>query len=329
LQLTDKNETMRYTHYTLVGFIILLSAFTNNKTIQVAGFYNDISPNQQWVLYRVPDDWGADDLHIGRLKAIHIPTGQVTNIARIFIEQPSTFFLNDTMVAVPINGQVDLYNLVKNEFEQTPLITYLKEYELLQFSLSEDRSKIAVLLRDYDNYVDHIKENLRMARVELRIIDLKSNQEYKVEHYTYDSEASKYDIGDILWYGNQVIYSFQSKLYYYQLGNPKRICFTNRMKQYAIDGDELVYETAGYGKEQYEMDRYHYKIFSFKDLTVRDVAAEEEKNFCIISEYPGYPSYFFRREDEKFKDQDGLVLYQGKKAKIKTAENNLIITKLK
>jgi hypothetical protein len=322
---------MKYFNYILVGVGLLLSSFAKgntSKVIKAPSFYNDISPNEEWVLYRTPDDLDSGELHTGTLNAVHITSGQIVNVDNFFMEWPSTFFFNDNMVAVPTDGEVQLYDLAKKKFIPEPLVTYPEAYSLLQFSLSEDKSKVAVLLLDFDNHIDYIKENQGYARVELRIIDLKSKQEYQIDHYTYRSDESKYRIGDILWHGDQVVYSFQSELYYYELGNPKRIFFTNRMEKYAIDGDEVVYITAGYGKNKRERNQEHCKIFSFKNLKVRDVTVEEEKNLRIITESPDYPSYVIRLENGEFRDQEGLVIYRGKKVVVKYVGADLVITKL-
>lgn len=140
--------------------------------VKVKGFYNDISPKEEWVLYKTPDDLEPGELHTGTLNAVHVATGQIVHILNTFIEEPSTFFLSDAMVAIPMDG-IQLYNLAKKEFGPTPLVTYPKGYSLLQFSLNQDRNKVALLLLDWNSGIDHIKEGQRYTRVELQIIDLK------------------------------------------------------------------------------------------------------------------------------------------------------------
>ena len=191
------------------------------------------------------------------MRALNVKTGEVIIISdKITIEDPISSFLNDSIVAKPASGCIKLYNLHTRKFEGT-LLTFNKEFGFLQFSLSEDKSKAAVLLQGGKDPIYNPVEDKLKSRVELKIVDLKNHKEYVVEHYDYISGESVYAIGDILWHGEDVIYSYQSNLYYYKLGQPKALLLTKYMETYALNKDELIFVSIEPKSEYYTFSKFN------------------------------------------------------------------------
>ena len=247
------------------------SSKSQDQEFKINGTLNEVSPHEQFILYQVPADWSSSDggeLYKGILKALHVPTGEIIEIMRNVRYKFDAHFLNDYQVAVPREGQIEIYNLDTEQWEEEALMRYNQDYALLKFSLNEDRTKAAILLIDFASRRGNAKQPDSNDKVELRVIDFKNHQEYVVDH-DFDSEVACEYAGDILWHGHQIVYSVLNQLYYYQLGNPQQIFITDHLGTYSIKGNDVVYSILG------EDWLYTFKSFSLIDFATRILASED------------------------------------------------------
>jgi len=295
---------------TIIAILLLLTSLSkpNSYINSVEGYLDDVSPSGKWMLYRVPDVWESDDYHEGSLRVLNLKTGEIIVILdKITIEDPVNAFLSDSLVAIPARGKVSLYNLEKKKFDGT-LLRFKEDHAFLQFSLNEDKTMAAVLLRDFET-----------EKVDLKIVDLAHNKAYTIGHHNYNRGESVYAIGDILWHGDQVVYSFQSKLYYYQLGQPHDMLISKWMHTYALDGNRLIFA------EKFRF-KYSFKSFSFSDLSVHKLELSDDsladplayvelytakinntlRSFLSIDD----KNYFTANEKGVFEQRDKLLLYR-------------------
>jgi len=222
---------------------------------------------------------------MGTLRATNLQIGESIVLDTVFMKEANSFFLNDSTVAIPTNGGVKLYNLFTKSFQQKPLFSFDKNYGVLQFSLNEDKSKAAILLLNRNKKKeDSIKDKLSYE-VLLKIVELDNSRQYTLKNYDYEvlECCTLTHIGDILWHGNQLVYSTWNQLYYYRLGDSNRILIADNIDSYALDQGYLIFSNVEKGRG------YELKRFSFFDMSIENVVLEKNK----LTSYLSYGSQFF------------------------------------
>jgi hypothetical protein len=226
-------------------FLIVASSACGTQKFQVDGYLDDVSPNGQYVLYEAPDVWELDEYRFGNLRVMDVKTGKITIIPdQVLINECGSFFLNDSIVAMqPGGGRVELYNFQTETLEKDPLLTYgNKGFIPLQFALNEDRTKAALLLLDTNKKLkDTDSSDEPICRVELKVVDLKSGQEYIDENYDYRLGTDIHK-GNIRWHGNNdVIYAYEGNRHYYNLVQRKSLSSANYESDLALHQDGFLY----------------------------------------------------------------------------------------
>lgn len=219
---------------------------TGNSTQSVCtewlleGYLNDVSPDERWILYRVPKVWESDEYREGSLRLIDTETGKAILVDNnIFIESLGSKFLDNQTILMPSGGSLELYDIKDLRQPIKVLFTLEERYNWLRFSLSEDRTKIAFLLHD------RIDRNAR--KLVLRIMDLTTNQRYDIGYHTFEPEgcADYASVEEILWYGDNVIYSFSGNLYYHKLYDSKTVLLSDCISIYKLHGNKLIFSEWG------------------------------------------------------------------------------------
>ena len=229
LSLIDENKVTQST----------AKAHVEETKWSVEGYLNDVSPNEKWVLYRVPDAWESDDYREGSLRILDTETGEIIVVHdKITIEDPVSYFLSDSVIAKPANGSIELYDISCRSFN-SKLLEIEDDYNWLTFSVSNDRTKIALLLHDYSDR--------HTRKVVLRILDLVNNQQYDIGYHPFEPEgcADYATVKEILWYDNCVIYAFDGQLYYHVVGSNETILLSNHVSHHQLWGNELVFKEWG------------------------------------------------------------------------------------
>ncbi len=89
------------------------SSKPQNKELKIEGRLEEVSPNEQWILYQVPEEKGRWDgeTYKGILKALYIPTGKIIEIMKSVRYDSNVHFFSDSQLAIPREGRIELYNL--------------------------------------------------------------------------------------------------------------------------------------------------------------------------------------------------------------------------
>jgi hypothetical protein len=222
---------------------LLLSSFAT-KRFQIDGYLNDVSPSGQYILYETPEDWEPGEYRLGNLCVLNVKTGGITIVQdHTLIDECKNFFLNESTVAMETGGgQVELYNIRAKALEKEPLLAGNEKGITLQFALSEDRSKAALILLDMNKKLkDNDNRHEPTYRVALRVVDFKSRKEYIDEHYDYIGGTDVHK-GKILWHGdNNIIYAYQNSCYYYNLAQRKSFPLASNDTSIALHEDVLIF----------------------------------------------------------------------------------------
>lgn len=312
---------MPYRFWAYLLLILFLTAF-KTKNYQVAGYLDDVSPNRQYILYEAPEVWETDEYRFGNLQVMDMRTGELTIIPdQVLIEESGSFFLNDSIVAMqPGGGRVALYNLQTKSFEKAPLLTYDEHFIPLQFALSEDKLKAALILLDNrTTWQDQDPSKEPTCRVALQVVDLTNSKAYRVEHEDYRLGTDIHS-GVILWHQDKVIYGYQDNLYCYQLGQSKSRCIVNYIPGLALHDDSLLFD--GYPVlQQFDFDDQSVKPFKVKNQPSYSRQAWQKlytihyygsKRAALRIEDQGKYDYYMINENHECIQQDKPLIYQDK-----------------
>lgn len=308
---------MQYKNFTYILTLILLSSFKPQR-FQVDGYLDDVSPNKQYVLYRAPDVWETGEYNFGNLRILNVKTGTITIVPeQIMIEGASSLFLdNHTVVMPPAEGRIDLYDIPTKAFKKTPLTSYNKKFITLQFALSKDKSKVALLFLDKTDTVEDAAASELNCRVELKVIDLKNRKEYISETHDY-TLGTDIKSGGILWYNDQVVYSYQNKTYCYKLGTKAPLLIADYTSNYALHKNVLIFPS------NTDICKFNFSNGSITEIALKDSPIDLRKyNKLYTTHNYGTKQAGLRIEDKQkyyyytlndkyeFVPQEKLMLYQ-------------------